>query len=115
MLGDFNEWTAGLTSRLLASALRNVDGRGHLRRAGTYPAIAPVLRIDHIYYDGTLELREFAVHRTRTALVASDHLPLVASFAWAPTIQDREGDAQERLSRQTLGVSGGRETVPMAR
>lgn len=115
VLGDFNEWTAGVTSRLLAGALRNVDGRGHLRRAGTYPALAPVLRIDHIYYAGTLELLEFAVHRTRTALVASDHLPLVANFASSPLIRARDGAIQERLAGRASGVIARLPELPKAR
>ena len=40
----------------------------------------PVLHLDHIYYDGPLELKALRLHRTRKALVASDHLPLVAEF-----------------------------------
>jgi endonuclease/exonuclease/phosphatase family metal-dependent hydrolase len=80
LLGDFNEWTRGLTSRLLASHFRPVDPRGQLPRSRTYPGILPFLCLDHIYYDAGLELRELALHRTRTALVASDPLPLVAEL-----------------------------------
>jgi endonuclease/exonuclease/phosphatase family metal-dependent hydrolase len=80
VLGDFNEWTVGLASRLLASHFRAVDVRTHLRRAWTYPGVLPFLHLDHIYYDEGLELKALALHRTRTALVASDHLPLVADF-----------------------------------
>jgi endonuclease/exonuclease/phosphatase family metal-dependent hydrolase len=80
VLGDFNEWTVGLASRLLASHFRPVDIRGHLRRARTYPGVLPFLHLDHIYYDEGLELKELSLHRTRTSLVASDHLPLVAEF-----------------------------------
>jgi endonuclease/exonuclease/phosphatase family metal-dependent hydrolase len=80
VLGDFNEWTRGLASRLLASHLESADVRHHLRRARTYPGVLPFLHLDHIYYDRTLELKKLTLHKTRTALVASDHLPLVADF-----------------------------------
>jgi endonuclease/exonuclease/phosphatase family metal-dependent hydrolase len=83
VLGDFNEWTAGLTSRLLAARLNSVDIRTHLRRKKTYPGLLPVLHLDHIYFDDALELERLSLHRTRKALVASDHLPLVADFQLA--------------------------------
>ncbi len=84
LLGDFNEWTAGLTSRLLAARLNSVDIRTHLRRKKTYPGLLPVLHLDHIYFDDALELERLSLHRTRKALVASDHLPLVADFQLTP-------------------------------
>ena len=80
VLGDFNEWTRGLASQLLAAHLRSADIRHHLKRARTYPGVLPFLHLDHIYYDGAIELKSLALHKTRTALVASDHLPLVADF-----------------------------------
>jgi len=80
VLGDFNEWTAGLTSRVLSARLNSVDIRTHLRRSRTYPGLFPIMHLDHIYFDDAIELERLALHRTRTTLVASDHLPLVADF-----------------------------------
>lgn len=80
VLGDFNEWTKGLASRLLASHFESADLRYHLRRARTYPGVLPFLHLDHIYYDAKLKLKNLSLHRSRTALIASDHLPLVADF-----------------------------------
>ncbi|MCA1594496.1 MAG: endonuclease/exonuclease/phosphatase family protein [Acidobacteria bacterium] len=80
VLGDFNEWTHGLASRLLSEELSSADVRQHLRRARTYPGPLPLLHLDHIYYDPALELERLTLHRSLTALVASDHLPLVADF-----------------------------------
>lgn len=80
VLGDFNEWTHGLASRLLAQHFQSADIRQHLRRARTYPGLLPLLHLDHIYYDPQLELKKLALHRSRLALIASDHLPLVADF-----------------------------------
>lgn len=80
MLGDFNEWTRGLTTRLLASHLTSADIRAHLKRSRTYPWVLPLLHLDHIYFDDSLDLERMMLHRSRAALVASDHLPLVADF-----------------------------------
>jgi len=81
MLGDFNEWTRGLTTRLLRAHLKSVDVRSYLQAARTFPGILPILHLDHIYFEDRLDLKGLTVHRSRKALVASDHLPLVADFA----------------------------------
>jgi endonuclease/exonuclease/phosphatase family metal-dependent hydrolase len=83
VLGDFNEWTRGLTTRLLRSHLQSADVRGHLKRSKTYPGVLPFLHLDHIYYDPELRLETLTLHRTRKALMASDHLPLIGDFAWS--------------------------------
>jgi endonuclease/exonuclease/phosphatase family metal-dependent hydrolase len=80
VLGDFNEWTRGLASKLLATHFQSADHRAHLRRARTYPGVLPMVHLDHIYYDPSLELRHLFLHNSRRALLASDHLPLVAEF-----------------------------------
>ena len=80
VVGDFNEWTRGLASRLMGNAFEAVDPRKFLRHARTYPGILPFLHLDHIYHDKHLVLKGFSVHRSRKALIASDHLPLVAEF-----------------------------------
>lgn len=82
VLGDFNEWTTGLTSRLLSERLNSVDIRTHLRRSRTYPGLMPVMHLDHMYFDDALQLEKLTLHRTRKALMASDHLPLVGEFSW---------------------------------
>lgn len=80
MLGDFNEWTRGMASRLLAEHFQSADMRLALGRNSTYPGVLPFLHLDHIYYDKALELVAARLHRSRLALVASDHLPIVAEF-----------------------------------
>ena len=80
VLGDFNEWTKGLTSRLLAAHLRTADIRVHLNRRRTYPGLFPVLHLDHVYYDPVIELESLELYRRAPALMASDHLPQVAEF-----------------------------------
>ncbi len=83
VLGDFNEWTSGLVTRLLRSHLKSADLRLHLQRSRTYPGLLPFLHLDHIYYDPQLELQRITLLRTGSALVASDHLPLAAEFTAA--------------------------------
>ena len=80
VLGDFNEWTRGLASRLLGEELCSADVRQHLRTRRTYPGAFPVMHLDHVYHDHSLALERLSLHRSLTALVASDHLPLVADF-----------------------------------
>ena len=82
VFGDFNEWTRGLASRLMAEHFQSVDLKVHLRSKRTYPGVLPVMHLDHFYYDERLKLVSFALHRTRKSLVASDHLPMVAEFEW---------------------------------
>lgn len=80
VLGDFNEWMKGLTTKLLSTRLKSVDLAEHLKRRRTYPGLFPILHLDHIYYAGRLEITGIELSRTRLSLVASDHLPLVANL-----------------------------------
>ncbi len=78
VLGDFNEWMKGLVTSTLSARLNSVDLRNYLSRRRTYPGVFPLLHLDHIYYAGRVEIVGVELPRTRLALVASDHLPLVA-------------------------------------
>ena len=78
VIGDFNEWMKGLATTLLSARLRSVDLKDFLPRRRTYPGLFPLLHLDHIYYAGRVEVVAVELPRTRLALVASDHLPLVA-------------------------------------
>ena len=80
VLGDFNEWMRGLATEMLSERLQSIDLRSHLRRRRTYPGVFPVLHLDHIYYEGTVEVVKLELPRTRLSLMASDHLPLVAEL-----------------------------------
>jgi endonuclease/exonuclease/phosphatase family metal-dependent hydrolase len=77
VLGDFNEWTRGLTTELLRSHMKTAAFTGR-----SYPGLLPFLHLDHIYYDESLELIKLTLHRSARALVASDHLPLVGDYEW---------------------------------
>lgn len=80
ILGDFNEWLRGLATSTLSGLFESIDIFAHLRRRRTYPGLFPVLHLDHIYYEGRVEVRGMELVRTRQALMASDHLPLVADL-----------------------------------
>jgi endonuclease/exonuclease/phosphatase family metal-dependent hydrolase len=80
ILGDFNEWMRGLATNTLRSLFQSIDIYEHLKRRRTYPGLFPVLHLDHIYYEGHVEIRAVELTRSRKALIASDHLPLVANL-----------------------------------
>lgn len=80
ILGDFNEWTRGLASRGLAENFETFQPRKALGQSRTYPGLVPLLHLDHFYYDRELQLERMRLVRTRTTLMASDHLPLLATF-----------------------------------
>jgi len=80
LLGDFNEWTRGLASLSLSENLLSVPLGEHLNWARTYPGLFPILHLDHIYRDPLIVLERLTLHKSRTALIASDQLPLVGDF-----------------------------------
>ena len=81
VLGDFNEWTTGRVTQALSAEFHLTDLRVHLLRTRTYPAVLPLFHLDHIYFDHHFRVEKAFFHRTRLALIASDHLPLVADLA----------------------------------
>jgi endonuclease/exonuclease/phosphatase family metal-dependent hydrolase len=79
VMGDFNEWMLGDTTRLLQEQFRSVDAAtAHPVRS--YPGIMPMLTLDHIYFDPSLKLQRLQIYRSPLALIASDHLPVIADF-----------------------------------
>lgn len=85
LLGDFNEWTRGLATKMLSSHFRSAewteDTSRRAKQQRSYPGMLPLLHLDHVYYDEALKLKSFRLHRSGKALIASDHLPLVACLA----------------------------------
>lgn len=79
LLGDFNEWHPHGLEPLRSVRLRT------WRTQATYPSWLPLLALDQIYFDGHFHLERLERIRTRTAHVASDHLPLVAELRLLPT------------------------------
>jgi len=81
VLGDFNDWTHGLASHLLSAHFTSADIRTQLPRFRTYPGLLPFLHLDHMYFDSALKIERLRLYKSRTALIASDHLPLIADFS----------------------------------
>jgi endonuclease/exonuclease/phosphatase family metal-dependent hydrolase len=80
VLGDFNEWVHGMVTKTLVAEFHLTDLRAYLTRVRSYPALLPLLNLDHIYFDHHLRIEKAFFHRTRRSLIASDHLPLVADL-----------------------------------
>jgi endonuclease/exonuclease/phosphatase family metal-dependent hydrolase len=77
VLGDFNDWNHGMVTQTLRQEFNLTDLALHLPRTRAYPALLPLLHLDHIYLDAHLQIESARFHRTRRSLIASDHLPLV--------------------------------------
>lgn len=84
VLGDFNDWLHGQVTRTLTAAFHLADIRDHLKRTRAYPALLPLVHLDHIYLDRHFRIRRAHFERTRRTLMASDHLPLIADVTLGP-------------------------------
>jgi endonuclease/exonuclease/phosphatase family metal-dependent hydrolase len=82
LVGDFNEWIRGLTTKVLSEKFESLNLELHVKKRRSYPGLLPFLHLDHIYFERPLHVEKAELVRTRLAKVASDHLPLVATFAW---------------------------------
>jgi endonuclease/exonuclease/phosphatase family metal-dependent hydrolase len=82
--GDFNDWLSELRPLLVeALAFRCATDRPTARGARairTYPAFSPRGPLDRLFFRGGLRLRSAYRCRHRAALLASDHLPVIAEF-----------------------------------
>ena len=83
VLGDFNEWTHGLTTRLMRTQFQTFRPHHMERFPRTFPSLLPLLSLDHCYYEPPLRLVDTKLWRSRKAIFASDHLPLIADFTLA--------------------------------
>lgn len=81
VIGDFNEWTRGITTRLLQQNFKSDRPIRNRRSARTFPGVLPILSLDHCYYEAPLEMEGTKIWRSRQAMIASDHLPLIADFS----------------------------------
>jgi endonuclease/exonuclease/phosphatase family metal-dependent hydrolase len=82
LVGDFNEWIKGLTTRMLSEKFESLNLGLHVRRRRSYPGLLPLMHLDHIYFERPLHVEKAELIRTPLAKIASDHLPLVATFSW---------------------------------
>ena len=78
VLGDFNDWNHGLVTETLTREFHLTDLAKHVGGMRGYPALLPLVHLDHIYLDHGLRVEKAGFHRNRRSLMASDHLPLVA-------------------------------------
>jgi len=79
VMGDLNEWY------LWGRPLRWLHAKfAAIRTPATFPARRPMLKLDRIWAHPTSALTSLRAHGTTLARVASDHLPLVATYALAP-------------------------------
>jgi endonuclease/exonuclease/phosphatase family metal-dependent hydrolase len=82
LVGDFNEWIRGLTTRMLSERFESLNLELHVRKRRSYPGLLPIMHLDHMYFERPLHVEKVELIRTRLSKVASDHLPLVATFSW---------------------------------
>jgi endonuclease/exonuclease/phosphatase family metal-dependent hydrolase len=84
LCGDLNAGPKSLAYRMLAHRLRDVQAvAAGRRRQATFPSPWPVRRIDHIFVSRHIEMTSVDRIRTHLAVMASDHLPLVAEITLA--------------------------------
>jgi len=84
LLGDMNAWRDCKATRQLGDRLNQ---HHNLEWPPSFPAARPVLALDRVYSHGA-KVVALAVHDTRTARKASDHLPVLAkvelpALAWS--------------------------------
>ena len=79
VLGDINEWLPmGRPLRWLHAML------GHSPAERSFPAGLPLFALDRVWVRPRRTLLAFATHRSPTARIASDHLPVKALIATGP-------------------------------
>ena len=74
LLGDFNEWRLHGCLAVIERRLVRVPA------PPTFPSPCPVARLDRLFVSAGLRVSHVRTHRSRSAMVASDHLPLVATL-----------------------------------
>ena len=79
LLGDINDWT--MPNR----AVQALHGHfGESPAHATFPSLLPLFALDRIWVSAPSTLVRVHAHRSRTARVASDHLPLIANLELRP-------------------------------
>ncbi|MFI4910672.1 MAG: endonuclease/exonuclease/phosphatase family protein [Sedimentisphaeraceae bacterium JB056] len=73
---NFTQWS-NLYRKISGSMKAAIPTAGPL---GSYCGRYPLVKIDHIFYDGPIELTDCRIADTDWARIASDHRPLVATF-----------------------------------
>jgi endonuclease/exonuclease/phosphatase family metal-dependent hydrolase len=88
LIGDLNAVARSMVWRTLSAKLTDATkialGGRLERRIATFPAQAPLLRIDHVFVSQGVRVTGMHVPATPLAKVASDHRPLVMDFEIDP-------------------------------
>jgi endonuclease/exonuclease/phosphatase family metal-dependent hydrolase len=77
--GDFNDWGSLVTKAFSAIQLVAFSGG----RQPTFPSRLPIVQLDYVYARGLTPV-SLQVPRGKIWWRMSDHLPLIAEFAWQP-------------------------------
>lgn len=80
ILGDTNDRRHKLTAMMAEAGYLDSCQTKRKRLNFTWPAYAPALRLDKIYYNDRFELEHHQVPHTKLSKVASDHLPVVVEL-----------------------------------
>ncbi len=83
--GDFNDWRSMLRALFIigkdfSCATDRTSIRGNEVAIKTYPSFSPRGGLDRIYYRGSMQCLRTTRTKMRIAKLASDHLPVVATF-----------------------------------
>ncbi len=83
--GDFNDWRSMLRALFIIGkdfqcATDRTSMRGSEIAMKTYPSFSPRGGLDRIYYRGKIQCSHVSSTKMRIAKLASDHLPVVATF-----------------------------------
>ena len=85
---------------MLSARLKSVDLQQFMRRRRTYPGLFPILHLDHIYYDGALEIEVLEkggrglnlTREVRDGIVKSSKIPgstllpfIAPKLSWPPS------------------------------
>ncbi|MGE4220171.1 MAG: endonuclease/exonuclease/phosphatase family protein [Alphaproteobacteria bacterium] len=104
LAGDFNAFPGTRAYRYLASFLDDTQCAPAVRQPrATFPGRAPMIRIDHVFSRGPIEVVSAHVVRTRLSRVASDHLPLLVEVRIPPAQAIVSGRDSHRTSDTDLG------------
>ena len=96
VMGDLNEWY------LWGRPLRWLHAKfAVIRTPATFPARRPMLKLDRIWAHPTSALESLRAHRSALSRMASDHLPLVATYTFAPATSARATAASLSTARST--------------
>lgn len=96
VMGDLNEWY------LWGRPLRWLHAKFAVTRTpSTFPARRPMLKLDRIWAHPTSALESLRAHRSALARVASDHLPLVATYALGPVTSSQTPEPHLSTARST--------------